>query len=419
MRILILGAGVIGVSAAWFLARAGHAVTLLDRQTGPGQETSFANAGEISPGYAAPWAAPGIPLKALKWLFAQHPPLILRPSLDPALWRWLAGFLGECRVENYHRNKAHMLRLAEYSRDVLKDLRDGEAIEYDQRSLGTLQLFRSQKQLDASARDLALLREYDIPHRLLGHDQLSQHEPALVAVRERFVGGLHLPRDETGDCLAFTRALADKAAKLGVRFEFNCHIEALQQEGERIVGVRTRAGVQQADAYLVALASHAPALLAPLDIRLPIYPVKGYSLTVPITQADAAPRSTVMDETYKVAITRLGERIRIGGTAELNGFNLKIEPRRIATLQHVLAQVFPHGGDVQRATAWAGLRPMTFDGPPILGPTRYRNLHLATGHGTLGWTMAAGTGKLLADLISGREPEIDMDGLTLARYGRY
>lgn len=418
MRILILGAGVIGVSAAWFLTRAGHEVTLLDRRDGPGQETSFANAGEISPGYAAPWAAPGIPLKALKWLFARHPPLIIRPTLDPALWRWLASFLGECRLANYRRNKTRMLRLAEYSRDVLKDLRDSAGIEYDQRALGTLQLFREQKQLDNCAADLALLREFGIPHSLLDRLELGRHEPALVSVRRRFVGGLHLPGDETGDCLAFTRALADKTASLGARFEFNNRIQALAHDGERIIGVHTDTGVHHADAYLVALASHAPALLAPLGIRLPIYPVKGYSLTVPITRPDAAPRSTVMDETYKVAITRLGDRIRVGGTAELNGFNLDLDPRRIATLRHVLAQVFPHGGDARRATAWAGLRPMTHDGPPILGPTRYRNLHLATGHGTLGWTMAAGTGKLLADLISGHEPEIDMDGLTLARHER-
>jgi D-amino-acid dehydrogenase len=346
---------------------------------------------------------------------AADPPAIARPG-SVAL---AGGFLGKCRVENYRRNKAHMLRLAEYSRDILKGLRDREAIEYDQRSLGTLQLFRSQKQLDAIARDLALLSEYGIPHSLLDRDQLSQHEPALATVRERFVGGLHLPGDETGDCLAFTRTLADKAASLGARFEFNSQIHTMKHDGEQIVGVRTSTGVHQADVYLVALASHTPALLAPLGLRLPIYPVKGYSLTVPITQADAAPCSTVMDETFKVAITRLGDRIRIGGTAELNSFNLDLDPRRIDTLRHVLKQVFPHGGDMSRATAWAGLRPMTFDGPPILGPTPYRNLHLATGHGTLGWTMAAGTGKLLADLISGREPEIDMDGLTLARYGRY
>lgn len=416
MRVVILGAGVIGVSTAYYLARAGHEITVLERRNGPGQETSYANAGEISPGYAAPWSGPGVPVKALKWLLMRHPPLAIKPSLDPALWRWLAAFLGNCRRDRYRVNKARMLRLAEYSRDRLKELRASAGIRYDARSLGTLQLFRTQKQLDACAGDMALLREHGIPHSLLDRGQLTRHEPALAPVREKFVGGLHLPGDETGDCLKFTRELAELAQGLGVRFEYGSAVLALERDGARIGGVRATTGHYQADAYLVALASHAPALLAPLGIHLPVYPVKGYSLTVPIAAEDGAPRSTVMDETHKVAITRLGDRIRVGGTAELAGFNLDLDPARIATLEHVLGDVFPRGGDPRRATAWAGLRPMTPDGTPVLGPTRYANLYLGTGHGTLGWTMAAGTGKLLADLLSQRQPEIDMAGLTLARY---
>ncbi len=416
MRILILGAGVIGVTTAYYLARAGHEVTVLERRSAPGLETSYANAGEISPGYAAPWAAPGVPAKALKWLFMRHSPLVIKPSMDPALWRWLAAFLGECRSARYHANKSRMLRLAEYSRDQLKALRDSTGIQYDERSLGTLQLFRTQKQLDASAEDVALLREHGVPHDLLDRDQLARHEPALASVREKFVGGLRLPGDETGDCLKFTRELAEQAARLGVRFDYNRAILGLEAEGDEIARVHTTSGPYQADAYLVALASHAPALLAPLGIRLPVYPVKGYSITVPVADEGGAPRSTVMDETHKIAITRLGDRIRVGGTAELNGFNLDLTPERIATLAHVLGDVFPKGGDPRRITPWAGLRPMTPDGTPVLGPTRFANLHLGTGHGTLGWTMAAGTGRVLADLLSQRQPEIDMEGLTLARY---
>lgn len=416
MRVLILGAGVIGVSTAYYLAKSGHQVVVVDRQSAPGQETSFANAGEISPGYAAPWSGPGVPLKALKWMLMAHPPLVLRPSLDPALWRWLAAFLGECRLDRYRINKSRMLRLAEYSRDQLRALRHATGIHYDERSLGTLQLFRTQKQLDASAGDMALLAEHGIPHSLLDRDQITQREPALARVRDKFVGGLHLPCDETGDCHQFTRALADLASQMGVRFEYGATVLGLQRDGRRIGGILTSAGPRRADAYLVALASHAPRLLRPLGIHLPIYPVKGYSITVPVVDDAGAPRSTVMDETHKVAITRLGGRIRVGGTAELNGHNLDLDPARLGTLKHVLGDVFPDGGDLGQAIGWTGLRPMTPDGPPILGATPYPNLYLGTGHGTLGWTMAAGTGRVLADLLSGRGPEIDMEGLTVARY---
>lgn len=416
MRILILGAGVIGVSSAYYLARSGHEVTVLERRSAPGLETSYANAGEVSPGYAAPWSGPGVPAKALKWLFSRHAPLVLKPSPDPALWRWLAAFLGECRTERYRINKSRMLRLAEYSRDQLKALREQTGIRYDERSLGTLQLFRTQKQFDAGAADAALLSEHGVPHALLDRGQISQFEPALAGVREKFVGGLRLPGDETGDCLKFTRELAEHAVRLGVRFEYNRAILGLEREGDEIARVHTTTGAYQADAYLLALASHTPALLAPLGIHLPVYPVKGYSITVPVADEGGAPRSTVMDETHKIAITRLGDRIRVGGTAELNGHNLDLTRERIATLQHVLADVFPRGGDPRRVTPWAGLRPMTPDGTPVLGPTAIANLHLATGHGTLGWTMAAGTGRVIADLLSQRQPEIDMEGLTLARY---
>lgn len=416
MRILILGAGVIGVSAAYYLARAGHEVTVLERQPAPGQETSFANAGEISPGYSAPWSGPGVPLKAVNWLLMRYAPLVIKPSLDPALWRWLAAFLGQCRLDRYRVNKARMLRLAEYSRDRLRELRTELGLHYDERSLGTLQLFREQKQLDAVAGDIALLEEQGIPYQLLDRAGLAGHEPALASAGDKFVGGLRLPGDETGDCLKFTGGLAARAADLGVAFRHGVQVLGLAHAADRVTSVRTDAGPLQADAYLVALASHAPALLAPLGLRLPIYPVKGYSITVPVVDEAGAPRSTVMDETHKVAITRLGERIRVGGTAELNGFNRDLVPARVAMLGHVLQDVFPGGGDLDRAVAWAGLRPMTPDGTPILGPTPYANLHLATGHGTLGWTMAAGTGKLLADLISGSTPEIDTEGLALSRY---
>lgn len=417
MKILVLGGGVIGVTTAWYAARAGHDVTVLDRQAGPALETSYANAGEVSPGYSAPWAGPGIPLKAIRWAFMRHRPLVIWPRLDPAMWTWGLRMLANCTQARYEVNKSRMLRLAEYSRDCLRALRAETGITYDERALGTLQLFRTQKQLDGTGADIDVLKRFGVAWELLDRDGCIRVEPALARVRDKFVGGLRLPGDETGDCFKFTNALAALAAKQGVRFEWGTGIDALRVEGDRIAGVVTDHGERTADAYVVALGSHSPKLLGPLGIHVRVYPVKGYSITVPITDASGAPESTVMDETYKVAVTRLGDRIRVGGTAELGGYNLDLrEPRRRA-LEHVVTDLFPAGGDVSRATFWTGLRPMTPDGTPVIGPTRYANLYVNTGHGTLGWTMAAGSGRVLADLLSGRRAEIDLEGLTIERYG--
>lgn len=418
MKVLVLGSGVIGTTAAWYLARAGHQVTVVDRQPAPGLETSYANAGEVSPGYSAPWAGPGVPVKAIKWMLMRHSPLVIRPLLDPAMWRWGLAMLMNCTEARYRRNKSRMVRLAEYSRDCLRALRAETGIAYDERMQGTVQLFRTQQQLDGVAKDIEILREYGVPFEVLDRDGFCQHEPALRLTQEKFVGALRLPGDETGDCLMFTQRLGAMAAGLGVDFRFNTAIRALRVEGGRIAGVSTDAGELRADRYLLALGSYSPQLLRPLGIDIPVYPVKGYSLTVPITDPAAAPESTIMDETHKVAVTRLGDRIRVGGTAELAGYDLTLRPARRATLEHVVSDLFPRGGDVARAEFWTGLRPMTPDGTPVIGGTPYDNLFLSTGHGTLGWTMAAGTGRVMADLISGRAPEISMDGLTLERYGQ-
>lgn len=416
MKIVVLGSGVIGTTAAFQLARDGHEVTVIDRQPAPGLETSFANAGEVSPGYSAPWAGPGVPLKAIKWLMMRHSPLVIQPLLSPAMWRWGMSMLRNCTAERYRINKARMVRVAEYSRDCLRALRAETGIAYDERSQGTLQLFRTQQQLDGTAGDIAVLQQYGVPYELLDMDGCVRHEPALQAVRHKFVGGMRLPGDETGDCFLFTQRLARLAEGLGVQFRHGVKIQSLAQDGGDITGVRTDAGLVQADRYLVALGSYSPLLLRPLGLHLPVYPVKGYSLTLPITDASGAPESTVMDETHKVAVTRLGDRIRVGGTAELGGFDLGLKPERRRTLDHVVGDLFPQGGDLSQAKFWCGLRPMTPDGTPILGPTRYPRLWLSTGHGTLGWTMAAGTGRLMADWIAGRKPAIDTEGLSLARY---
>lgn len=417
MKILVLGSGVIGTTSAYYLAQAGHEVTVIDRQPGAGLETSFANAGEVSPGYSAPWAAPGIPLKAMKWLLMRHSPLVIRPGLDPNMWRWVAQMLMNCTAARYEINKGRMVRLAEYSRDCLMALRAATGISYDHRTQGTLQLFRTQKQLDAAAQDIAVLERYGVPYELLDPAGCIAVEPALAQVREKFVGALRLPNDETGDCFKFTQQLALMAEQAGVKFQYGVSIQRLQADDKKINAVQTSSGEMKADAYLLALGSYSPLLLRDIGIRIPVYPIKGYSITVPITDSRFAPESTVMDETYKVAITRLGDRIRIGGTAEIAGYDLTLRQSRRETLEHSVTDLYPRGGDVSRAEFWAGLRPMTPDGTPVMGPTPYRNLFLNTGHGTLGWTMACGAGRVLADLVSGKQPEIDTEGLYMDRYG--
>jgi D-amino-acid dehydrogenase len=416
VKVLILGSGVIGVTSAYYLARAGHEVTVVDRQPEPALETSFANAGEVSPGYSSPWAGPGVPVKAIKWLLMKHGPLVVRPKLDPVMWIWLLKMLRNCTSERYAVNKSRMIPIAEYSRDCLRDLRRDIGIQYDERSQGTLQLFRYQAQLDGTGEDIAVLKQYGVPYEVLNREGCIAVEPALAGVKEKFAGGLRLPQDETGDCHMFTQALAKHAEALGVRFMFNTGIDRIVTDSARVSGVATGAGVLQADAYVLALGSWSSRLVAPLGISLPVYPVKGYSITVPIKDASGAPESTVMDESYKVAITRLGDRIRVGGTAEISGFSTKLYDARRATLDHSLTDLFPRGGDLSKATFWSGLRPMTPDGPPVIGPTRYSNLHLNTGHGTLGWTMSCGSGRVLADMLSGKKPDVDVSALTVDRY---
>ncbi|MEE4451315.1 D-amino acid dehydrogenase [Novosphingobium resinovorum] len=420
MKIAILGSGVIGVTSAWYLAEAGHEVVVVDRQDGPALETSFANAGEISPGYASPWAAPGIPLKALRWLAMTHAPLILRPHADMAMLRWLVAMLGNCNARDYAINKSRMVRLAEYSRDCLIALRQETGIRYDERSQGTLQLFRKQSQLDAIGKDTAVLQADGVPFEVLDKAGCIAAEPGLAASEAPIAGGLRLPNDETGDCFKFTNALAGMAAAKGVRFLNATTVTRLVEEQGRITRVELESGGMRtdlvADAYIVAAGSFSPALVAPLGIRLPVYPVKGYSLTVPIVDEARAPVSTLLDESYKVAITRLGNRIRVGGMAEISGFSRELPPARRATLEHSAGSLFPGAGALDQASFWCGLRPMTPDSTPVIGPTRVGNLFLNTGHGTLGWTMACGSARVIADLVSGRRPDIEASDLAISRY---
>ncbi|AJC46094.1 D-amino acid dehydrogenase [Xanthomonas sacchari] len=418
MRVLVLGSGVIGTATAWYLARSGCEVTVVDRQPAAGLETSYANAGQVSPGYASPWAAPGVPLKALKWLFQRHAPLAITPTADLQQYLWLAQMLRNCTAERYAINKARMVRLSEYSRDCLDQLRAETGIAYEGRQLGTTQLFRTQQQLDGAAKDIEVLREYGVPYELLDRAGIARVEPALASAPATLVGALRLPNDQTGDCRLFTQRLAAMAAAAGVQFRQGETIEALQADGDRIDGVRIGGRVERADRYVVALGSYSPGLLAPLGIRLPVYPLKGYSLTLPIRDAALAPTSTILDESYKVAITRFDDRIRVGGMAELAGFDLSRPARRRATLEKVVNDLYPRGGDLAAAEFWTGLRPATPDGTPVVGATGYRNLFLNTGHGTLGWTMACGSGRYLADLMVSRQPQISGEGLDIFRYSR-
>lgn len=423
MRVLVMGSGVIGVTSAYYLALKGFSVTVIDRQPAVGLETSFANAGQISPGYSAPWAGPDVPLKALKWLFQRHAPLSLKPDFTVWQLQWIAHFLRNCSLERYDLNKSRMVRLAEYSHDCLRELRASTDIQYEQRSRGTLQVFRTQKQLDAEIKDIAVLSRMGVPFQHVDPDGCARIEPALASVKDQLLGGLHLPDDETGDCQLFTTHLAAEATKLGVQFRQDTVIRRLLIQENRLIGVEVKTGEEDtealvADHYVVALGSYSRQLMQVVGLSLPVYPVKGYSLTVPIINHDAAPVSTVMDETYKVAITRFDQRIRIGGMAELAGFDLSLNPRRRKTLEMVLNGLFPYAGDVSQAQFWTGLRPMTPDGTPIIGQAdaKLPNVWLNTGHGTLGWTMACGSGQVLADLMAQDKPAIETQDLQFSRY---
>lgn len=422
MRVLVLGSGVVGVTSAYYLAKKGFDVTVIDRQPAVGLETSYANAGQISPGYSAPWAAPGVPMKALKWIFQRHSPLALKP--DWSLWQleWTFKLLQNCNAKSYDLNKERMVRLAEYSRDCLGELRAEAGITYEARTRGTLQVFRTQKQLDAEAKDIAVLSRMGVPFEHLDPAGCVEVEPGLASVKDNLLGGLRLVHDETGDCQIFTTNLAKEAQKLGVKFRQDVTINRLLTNHGKLTGVeistQNGAEVLEADQYVVALGSYSRKLMQGLGLDIPVYPVKGYSLTVPIINSDVAPISTVMDETYKVAITRFDNRIRVGGMAELAGFDLSLNPRRRETLEMVLNGLFPNAGDTSQALFWTGLRPMTPDGTPIIGKasTVYNNLWLNTGHGTLGWTMACGSGQVLADLLANHQPAIQTDDLSLGRY---
>jgi D-amino-acid dehydrogenase len=414
MHVIVVGAGIIGVCTAYYLRRAGMDVTVLERRPGVAQETSFANAGVMAPSYVGPWAQPGMPRKVAKYLFRPEAPIVFRPSANLSLWRWIRRWLAECDIERYRRNKERMQRLAFYSQAQLRDLRTRHGIDYEQ-ATGYLQLFRTAQEVDHSETTRRMLVELGVAHRLLSGDEARAVEPSLHPTTP-LAGALHLPDDETGNCAFFAHQLKDIAVNDGVQFRFGITAHRFEIDKDRIGRLRTDSGDLLADAYVVAGGVDSVALLAPLGIQVPMIPVKGYSATATITAPDQAPATSVMDETYKVAITRMGNRLRIAGTAEVGTAGMKLRDGALSTLTKVASDWFPLAASYRKAQFWVGARPMLPDGPPVLGESRIGNLFLNTGHGSTGWVMACGSGKVLADVVARRTPEIDLNGLTIDRY---
>jgi D-amino-acid dehydrogenase len=411
VRVLVLGAGVVGVAAAWYLAEDGHDVTVVDRQPGPALETSFANGGQISASHAEPWANPGAPRKIVQWLGREDAPLLFRLRADPRQWRWGLQFLVECLPARTRRNTASCLNLALYSRDCLQALRAATGIAYDQRQRGILELYTDEREFAQGVEAAALMRD-------LGCDRVAQTpaecvaiEPALAACRDRLVGGIYTASDESGDAHRFTEELARLAAARGVAFRWKVTVQALDAAGDAIRGVRCRgeqgSELRVADAYVVALGSYSPLLLRPLGVPCPVFPVKGYSATIPVGDRRGAPTVSLTDVARKIVFSRLGDRLRVAGTAEIAGYGTELNEVRCKALVDRAFELFPDAGERRGATFWAGLRPATPSNVPLIGATRYRNLFLDTGHGTLGWTMACGSGRALSDLIAGRRPDVD------------
>jgi D-amino-acid dehydrogenase len=414
MRVTVLGAGVVGVTAAWYLAADGHEVTVVDRQDGPALETSFANGGQISAAHAEPWANPGAPWQVLRWLGREDAPLLFRPRADWWQWRWGLQFLIECLPSRTRRNTIQCLNLALYSRDCLRELRAATGIEYDHLERGILELCTDARDFARAAATAEHMRRYGCDREVKSADECVAIEPALAACRARLAGGIYTASDESGDARLFTAALARHAAGRGVAFRWRTTVAALDADANAVTGMRcvNERGEEEtlvADRYVMALGSYSPLLLRPLRIAAPVYPVKGYSLTVDVGEHRGAPTVSLTDLARKIVITRLGNRLRVAGTAEIAGYDTRLNPVRCEALLRRLFDLFPDAGDRDSAQYWAGLRPATPSNVPLVGRTRFANLYLDTGHGTLGWTMACGSGRALADIVAGRNPEVDFE----------
>ena len=412
MQVIVLGAGLLGTTSAHFLRQLGHDVTVIDRQAAPAAETSFANGGQISVSHAEPWANPSAPLKVLQWLGKEDAPLLFRLRADPQQWRWGLQFLRECTPARTRHNIAQIVRLGTYSRDTLQQLRRDLGLQYDQRTQGILHFYTSQKEFDAAEAPAAQMRDLGCDRRVISADEAVRLEPALRHIRPQLAGATFTSEDESGDARQFTLALAERCRQDGVRFLMGHHVMALRTVGGRVdhVEVTDADGAFQrlrADAFVLAMGSFSPLLAQPLGIRLPIYPAKGYSVTMPVKDAAMAHQVSLTDDEYKLVFSRLGDRLRIAGTAELNGYNRDLNRVRCEAIVRRTEQLFPGAGDTAQAQFWTGLRPATPSNVPIIGQSRLPNLFLNTGHGTLGWTHACGSGKSVARIVSGLAPELE------------
>ena len=418
MRVIVLGAGVVGITAAYYLQKDGHDVAVIDRQSGPGLETSFANGGQISPSHAMPWAAPDVPKLMLKWLGRNDAPLLYRMRLDPKLWAWSLRFLANCTPQNFAENTVKNLRLSLYSRALLPGIRKDTGIQYDFLERGILQIFRNQKNLEMASKQATILRELGCNNLVLNETEVRKLENAYNTSPDKLAGGIYTPDDESGDAFKFTNELAKYTGNLGVEFRYNETVTGLNKDGNKITSVTTDKGIVNADTIIMSMGAYSPFLLKPLGIKVPIQPAKGYSVTVPVAGHNGAPTISLTDEDHKIVFTRLGERLRVAGTAEFNGYDTKRNEGRAQSIRDIAQALFPSAGDYSKAEFWTGLRPLTPDGVPIIGETPYENLYLNTGHGTLGWTMCAGSGKIIADLVSARIPEIDISDIGMNRFKR-
>jgi D-amino-acid dehydrogenase len=413
MKTIVLGGGIAGVTSAYYLARDGRDVTVVERRPGVALETSFANAGLVAPGHSYTWASPRAPKILLKSLFVEGQALKLRLNADPHMWAWCAQFLRNCTEARSRENTSRKVRLCRYSQQQLQDVTAREQLEYDRISRGLLYLYRDAASFERGRAHMSILVENGLPLETLDAATVAEREPALAHARERIAGAIYCPSDESGDAHRFTRALKDVCERLGVRFVFEAPIKAIEAAGDRIEGVRTQAGVIEGDDYVLALGAWSPILARPLGYRLAVYPVKGYSATFPCGPEHRPPEMGGVDENHLVAWARFGARLRFTATADFAGYDTRYTPNDFASILQSARELFPDGADYSQPGYWAGLRPMTPEGTPIIGRSRHRNLYLNTGHGHMGWTMSCGTAKLLADIMAGRKPELDMTGLTL------
>ena len=417
MKIVVLGAGIIGTTSAYFLAKQGHEVTVIDRQDSVSMETSHANAGCLSYGFTSPWASPGLPFSVLKWILTGRSPLIINPNMSVETIKFLYRMYKNCNSRSYEINKSRMLRVANYSQKALLEIETDFDLYYEQKKQGSLQLFWDSKEIEKTQKDIAILDKFNINSQLLSADECVKIEPGLQYVKNKLAGGIQFMDDFTGNCYLFSTEVYKKCVEMGVNFEFNTEIKSLQISNDKIASVLMDRGEIKADCYSVSLGSYSTKILSKIGIEIPIYPVKGYSITLPVLSNEDAPQSTIMDEKNKIAITRLGDRIRVAGMAHLTDFDKNLRTKSLDSLMSGLDLLFPKSYESSKETNfWTGFRPSTPDGTPIIGPTPFNNLFLNTGHGTLGWTMSAGSGKLLANLVSGIDPEISTEGIDMSRY---